>query len=53
MSEEKHSLNTPNQLADEYEDTWLHMWNNSTNPKKISCRTAFDILFYCFSKFGK
>jgi hypothetical protein len=24
------------------------MWNNVTNPKEISCKTAFDILAWCF-----
>ena len=29
-------------------ETYLTMWNNTTNPKEISCRTAFDILCWCF-----
>lgn len=29
-------------------ETYLTMWNNTTNPKEVSCRTAFDILCWCF-----
>lgn len=29
-------------------ETWLTMWTNTTNPKKVSCRTAFDIVAWCF-----
>ena len=35
--------------VDDYREVWLKIWNNSTNPRKISCVTAFDILYYCFS----
>ena len=35
--------------VDDYREVWLKIWNNSTDPKKMSCVTAFDILYYCFS----
>ena len=34
--------------ADEYEETYMKMWNNVTNPKHVSCKTAFDILAWCY-----
>ena len=36
------------EFEDEYEETYLRMWNNVTNPKEISCRTALDIVMWCF-----
>lgn len=35
---------------DDYREVWLKIWNNSSNPKDISCHTALDILFYCISQ---
>ena len=35
--------------VDDYRDVWLKIWNNSSDPAKMSCVTAFDILYYCFS----
>ena len=29
-------------------ETWLRMWTNTTNPRKVSCTTAFDIVAWCF-----
>ena len=34
---------------DDYREVWLRVWNNSSDPRDASCRTAFDILWYCFS----
>lgn len=41
-----HSL-TPEQLSDEYKETWFQQWTNTTNPNKVNCRIAMDIYFYC------
>jgi len=41
-------ISAEEERADEYEETYLKMWNNTTNPKEVSCRTAFDILCWCF-----
>lgn len=30
-------------------EVWLKIWNQSTDPAKVSCVTAFDILYYCYS----
>jgi hypothetical protein len=31
-----------------FAETYLRMWNNTTQPKEISCKTAFDIMFWCY-----
>ena len=35
--------------SDDYRDVWLRIWNNSSSPSEVSCRVAFDVLWYCYS----
>jgi hypothetical protein len=35
--------------SDDYRNVWLRIWNNSSSPSQVSCRVAFDILWYCYS----
>jgi hypothetical protein len=35
------------------DENWLSTWNPHDLPEDVSCKHAFDILFYCFTPFNQ